>query len=281
MDELIGSDTSQGELEKLCNKLSEDWTTFAQLPIPCYTTNVVSSAMQLINGQYLPISEYFLHVAHKRCKNKLTASVRAAADRSNTPALKGWAFELEQLDVIEKAIHTPSRIIESEDGTFSLPLTSGDMVTYDGSTMGNITGEAFTIDCVKWNQGCFDVAFYVKPDLYTVSFTVSESLSFKVTLLRDLKDALEKSNATVSRVTHVAVVKEKDKCDVFAFGSAEGVGKTAETIEFQVRLALQIPLRPPTRKHRTTGRLLKLFLFILGNGRLHAPKGRDLEIRRS
>ena len=116
--------------------------------------------MQLIDGQYVPGSEYYLHVAHNECKDRLTASVRAAADASKNPALKGWAFELEQLDVVEQAIGKGPRILVSEDRTLVLPLPSSDSVVYDGSSLGKVTVDAFTILCLKWNQGCFGVAFY-------------------------------------------------------------------------------------------------------------------------
>ena len=241
IDELIGSTKTQPQnsvFGKLCGRMTqEDWSSFAQLKISSSTPSSVSSGMQLIDGKYIPVSEYFLHVAHKECKEQLTASVRAAADSSNNPALKGWAFELEQLDVIEQVIKTDPRILVSEDRALVLPISSGETTTYDGRSVENVTSDAFTIWCSRWNQGCFDVAFYVKPNLFTMNFTVAESHSLKINPLRDLKDALEKSKKTVSSLSHIAVVEEKAKCDSFSFDEAEGVGKSVATVEFSVQTA--------------------------------------------
>ena len=56
--------------------------------------------------------------------------------------------------------------------------------------MEDITSGAFTIWCRRWNRGSIDVAFYVKPNLFTMDFTVSESRSLKIiNPVRDLKDA--------------------------------------------------------------------------------------------
>jgi len=71
--------------------------------------------------------------------------VRAAAESTGNPALKGWVFVLEQLDVIEQRIQTDTGILVSEDETIVLPISSGEMTTYDGSEMRNISSDAFTI----------------------------------------------------------------------------------------------------------------------------------------
>jgi len=52
---------------------------------------------------------------------------------------------LEQLDVIEQRIQTDTGILVSEDETIVLPISSGEMTTYDGSEMRNISSDAFTI----------------------------------------------------------------------------------------------------------------------------------------
>ena len=193
--------------------------------------------MQLIDRQYIPVSEYFLHLAHQNCKEELTSSVRAAATASKNPALKGWAFELEQLDVTEQTIGTDPRILVSKDRSLVLPLESGDVATYDGSGLGTVSGDAFTIWCQKWNQRCFDVAFYTKQHLVTMNFTISDQHSLKINPIRDLKEALEKSNKRVSSLTHIAVVEEADSYINFKFGNAEGAGRNGETKEFSVQLA--------------------------------------------
>ena len=254
IDELIGSTKTQPRnsvFGKLCSRMTrEHWITFAQLKISSSTSTSVSSGMQLIDQKYVPVSEYFLHLAHTECKGQLTASVRAAADASKNPALKGWAFELEQLDVIEQTIKTDPRILVSEDSALVLPITSGETTTYDGSSMEATTSDAFTIWCSKWNQGSFDVAFYVKPHLFTMTFTVSESHSLKINPLRDLKDALENSSKKVSSYTHIGVVEEKAKCDSFSFDKAEGVGKSTAKAEFSIRTARSLRLASK-KSHRS------------------------------
>ena len=108
----------------------EDWQGFAELKISASTKFSVSSGMQRIDREYIPVSKYFLHVAHKKCKEKLTASVRAAAESSQNPALKGWAFELEQLDIMEQMTESDNRFLASEDRTLVLPLFSREAATF-------------------------------------------------------------------------------------------------------------------------------------------------------
>jgi len=163
--------------------------------------------------------------------------VRAVAESTGNPALKGWVFVLEQLDVIEQRIQTDTGILVSEDETIVLPISSGEMTTYDGSEMRNISSDAFTIWCSGWNQGCFDVAFYDKSSLITMNFTVSDRHSLKIDSVLDLKDALESSGKPVSSLNHIAVVEEKAQCDRFGFDAIEGVDKSVEQTLFFIHTA--------------------------------------------
>mmetsp|Transcript_36219 Transcript_36219/g.51236 ORF Transcript_36219/g.51236 Transcript_36219/m.51236 type:complete len:158 (+) Transcript_36219:130-603(+) len=67
----------------------------------------VNSLMQQFRTQASPLSKYVLFLAYEHCKSDLVDSVKAAASNSNNPALKGWAFELEQIDFIRLSLESP------------------------------------------------------------------------------------------------------------------------------------------------------------------------------
>lgn len=237
-------------LKRICNRLTpQDWEAFATLKIAAGTKSSVSSGMQRIDGEYVPVSKYFLHVAHQECKAKLTRSVRTAAEASNNPALKGWAFELEQLDIVEHEMAADTGALVSEDETLVLPVPS-ESTTYDGIGFNARTnGDAFTIWCSKWNQGCFDVAFYIKKKLITMNFTISSSHSLKVNPLRDLVDALLTSGKAVQSLSHIAIVEEKGKCDNFTFEDPEGAGKEGQQTVFSVETARSQKINATRSRH--------------------------------
>jgi hypothetical protein len=177
------ADDSPSVFGRLYERMTQDhWRSFAELKISSSTSSSVSSLLQRVKGKIIPVSEYVLLVAHKKCKATLTRSVRAAADAGGNPALKGWAFELEQLDAIESLINNDSKSIMSEDRAMILPIGSNKTTTYDGVSIGDTSGDAFTIWCSKWNQGCFDVAFFVNSKLITLNFTISDKHSLKINL---------------------------------------------------------------------------------------------------
>ena len=239
---VISTDDKPSVFDGLCERMkTEDWQSFAELKISASTKSSVSSGMQRIDTEYIPVSKYFLHMAHKKCKETLTASVRAAAESSQNPALKGWAFELEQLDIIGQVIASDNKFLASEDRTLAVPLFSRESATFDGmsilvpKTISN--SDCFTIWCSKWNQGCFDVAFYVSSSLMTMNFTISNTHSLKIDPLRDLMDALVDAGKEVSKVTHIAVVEDKRKSKSFSFQEPEGTGRVHETTQFLVDIA--------------------------------------------
>ena len=181
-DELITSENnSPSVFEQLAGRMSSnDWESFAQLNISDASPSSVSSVMQLIDGRYVPVSEYILRMAHTKCKAQLTASVRAAAVASNNPALRGWAFELEQLDVIEDIMKAAEpRMLVSQDKAIMIPIDSAE-TTYDGTTIVSTNSDAFTIWCSKRNQGTFDVALYRDTNLTTINFTVAQTHTLKI-----------------------------------------------------------------------------------------------------
>eukprot|EP00543_Licmophora_paradoxa_P005022 CAMPEP_0202444158 /NCGR_PEP_ID=MMETSP1360-20130828/3297_1 /ASSEMBLY_ACC=CAM_ASM_000848 /TAXON_ID=515479 /ORGANISM="Licmophora paradoxa, Strain CCMP2313" /LENGTH=616 /DNA_ID=CAMNT_0049060079 /DNA_START=720 /DNA_END=2571 /DNA_ORIENTATION=+ len=246
----VSTKTKKSIFERISDRMTvNDWKAFAQLNISSSTPASVSSGMQRIGAQYIPVSEYFLHLAHQRCKAELTKSVRAAADESNNPALKGWAFELEQLDVIEHMIETDAKVLVSEDDAFRLPVPS-ESITYDGIRFkSNPQGNAFTVWCSRWNQGCFDVAFYNASKLITLNFTISSTNSLKLNPLRDLVSALQVSGKSVTSVSHIAIVENKANCNDFKFDGAEGGGKIVEQSLFSVETARSQKLKATISAH--------------------------------
>ena len=245
--------------KKLFDRMSaQDWEAFATLSITPGTPFSVSSGMQLIKEKYIPVSEYILRIAHKKCKSKLTSSLRAAADSSDNPALKGWAFELEQLDIIERMAKEDPNILKSEDNDLVLPIYSKNMAAFDGSKItaldgGEITGsdnyDSFTIWCSRWNQGCFDVAFYLDKHLITVNFTISKSHSLKIKPISDLRSALISSEKEVNKLTHIAVIQDS-KFTGFKFGKPEGVGRATKSVLFSLNTAWSKKLRADINHNR-------------------------------
>ena len=184
LSELINSEKNAPSLfSKFSQRMTrEHWYSFAQLKVSSSTPISVNSLMQRVEGNIIPVSEYFLLVAHKECKAELTKSVRAAANGSSNPELKGWAFELEQLDTVEDLIINNPKTLLSKDRAIVLPIGSDKTATYDGVSIGHTNGDAFTIGCSRWNQGCFDVTFFVKSKLITLQFTVSKTIPSRLIL---------------------------------------------------------------------------------------------------
>eukprot|EP00980_Cylindrotheca_fusiformis_P020374 scaffold7403_cov122-Cylindrotheca_fusiformis.AAC.4 len=80
---------------------------------------------------------------------------------------------------------------------------------------------------MKWNQGCFDFAFFKKQTLMTLQFTIAEKHTLKIQFIKDLRNAIEEnSSVSVINFIHVGVVGGND--DVlrkFMFQNPEGLGR--------------------------------------------------------
>ena len=99
----------------------------------------------------------------------------------------------------------------NEKGIVVLP-TSTAKVTYNGQSVdGEVSGDTFVIEYTKWNQGYFDIAFYVKDVLVIVQFTVSSKHSLKTAFIRLLKSALENKGMAVKKITHIAIKQQSRK----------------------------------------------------------------------
>jgi hypothetical protein len=85
----------RGQLDKVLDAVEhEDWKSFTQGSVSSGSPSAANTLMQQFKGVCTPVSKYVLFRAYEKCKTDLVKSVRAAADASSNPALKGWAFEL-------------------------------------------------------------------------------------------------------------------------------------------------------------------------------------------
>lgn len=219
-------------LPKALNRMESGfWTQYAQLKITEGTESAVNTLMQVIpsptdpTGQAFPVSKYVLNQAYKECGDELVKNVKAAAEMTNNPALKGWAFELDQIDVVEKAME-PGRIVANSGGEkATVPSAT---LSFDGISLSGLVpaNTDIVIRCAKWNQGCFDIAFYQNGVLVTMQFTVSEKHSMKIEYIRHLIKALEEKGANVLTLTvthHIFVFEEEQEPSTFQF-TYEGEG---------------------------------------------------------
>ena len=158
-------------------------------------------------------------------------------------------FELDQIDLIQQAIDA-NKPITNESRDVILPACSS-KVAYNGDSLtgGNTHGDTVLIECRKWNQGCFDIAFCYQQTLVTIQFTVSASHSLKLDHLRHLRENLLRSGRTVDRVNHIAIIKDQKNLDQFQFDEAEGCGHSGGKFLFKVGLSRSSKLVPPTSFH--------------------------------
>ena len=196
--------------ERLGHVPEGDWKYFAAEAVSPSTPSSVNTLIQQFDNSTSPVSKYILFHAYDRCKTKLVRSVKAAAQQSNNPALKGWAFELCQIDLIRLSLESPAakpEYITNNDRFHFYPQSSVDYTekTLENGTIEDKEGGAVIIWCMKWNQACFDVALYQHKTLVTIQFTVAEEHSLKPNFIRRLRDQLMKQNIQVERVVHVGV----------------------------------------------------------------------------
>eukprot|EP00980_Cylindrotheca_fusiformis_P015515 scaffold4410_cov78-Cylindrotheca_fusiformis.AAC.6 len=192
--------------------------------------------MQQLNGRATAVSRYVLFEAYDRVEGDLVKTVQAAADRSENPVLKGWVFELRQLHTVKKVLtnnsedNSSKKSLKSKEGLFFQPVSEA---SFDGKKLTKekeVDVKSGTIIwCMKWNQGCFDVAFFKNDTLMTLQFTLARSHSLKLQYIRDLKNAIENCSGTsVGSVIHVGVVSN-DNVQGFNFVDIEGAGRGGST----------------------------------------------------
>jgi len=226
---------------RLNNVKANDWASFATSSVSSGTSSSVNTLMQQFDKMCTPVSKYVLFYAYDKCKTELVKSVRAAAEAVNNPSLKGWAFELEQMDLIRLSLESVQAdmnplFITNEVGLSFCPCAA---IDFDGETIRKIkTAEnekyCTIIWCLKWNQGCFDTAFLQNSTLVTLQFTVSEKHSFKPKYIRRLRDALQEKGVVVDNCVHVGVAEVNNfqfDLDTAGVGRRDNINKPEFTID--------------------------------------------------
>ena len=192
----------------LKNVEEKDWPSFARSSVSSGTSSSVNTLMQQFAERCTPISKYVLFCAYDKCKTKIVKSVRVAAEAVNNPSLKGWAFELEQIDLIRLSLESVDANPAFITNNMGLSFRPRAAIDFDGKsieTIGAVRNDGTVIWCLKWNQACFDTAFYQNSTLVTLQFTVSEEHTFKPKYIRWLRNALLDNGVVVDKFIHVAV----------------------------------------------------------------------------
>ncbi|KAG7341141.1 hypothetical protein IV203_023092 [Nitzschia inconspicua] len=245
-------------LDTLFAKIKGDeWEEFARPTISYKAPHSVNTLVQQFKGRTAAVSRYVLFEAYEKMEGKLVSAVKAAAEHSDNPALKGWAFELEQLHTIKTVFKNNStknsvkQLLISKEGLCFQPVENGE-VSFDGKKLSNSPDTEFEsgtiIWCMKWNQGCFDAAFFKDEVLLTLQFTVGSDHSLKVQYISDLKNAIEnRLEKDIKAFHHVAVVGGNASAfDNFCFKDPEGAGRNGAgwNLDFTVKTHKASPLVP-------------------------------------
>ena len=245
----------RGILRDLIEALKDDqWQAFGTSSVPSMTDDAVNTLMQRFRdrdgvAKCAPVSRYIAMIAYEKCGEKVVNAVSTAATRTGNPSLKGWAFELQQLEIIKKGFHPtpPSTHIFSDSGLAFLPTRQ---VHFDGTNLeGNIDGtnlegnvdvpQTTVVWCLKWNQGCFDVALYSKPVLVTLQFTVSKTHSLKLEYVRELREAFSSRGIKVETVAHIGINEDGQ----LHWKSATGTGRGNCEVDFTIQVNTSSPLK--------------------------------------
>jgi hypothetical protein len=217
----------------------DNWGAFKSSAIPAGTRDAVNSLMQRFTdsqqiGKCTAVSRYILMQAYERCGTDMVDAVTMAANATDNPVLKGWAFELEQLEVIKKVLKTELETTSVvSDNSFA--FRPSHEAHYDGENLKwkhSQTGVT-VIWCMLWNQGCFDVAIHFEEGtLVTIQFTISSEHSLKLAYVTALRKALKDSDRSVQRVVHIGVRDE----GLLDFKLPTGTGLSRNEVDFRVNV---------------------------------------------
>ena len=186
--------------------------------------------------------------------------MNTVASNTDNPSLKGWAFELQQLEIINKVLRTRSDTMISvsgsrTDGLDGLAFRPSRETQYDGIALvkergkgtlsetdfSELRGETVVVWCMKWNQGCFDVAIYhgETGTLATLQFTVSDSHSLHLEYVRHLRDAFHNANFSLQTFSHIGISKD----GALNWHDATGTGHRFCDPDFEIVRSESKPLR--------------------------------------
>lgn len=215
-------DLSLTELKKWFDKTVkrvENWESFAKGDLPEQAHRNVNSLMQRfpnVNGEgtrTVAVSEYILLHAYQKVRNVLTTAIAAIAKATGNAALRGWSFELEQLDRISDAVKDDDREGRRTVGAdeFQFFVEGWNEIDFDGASFSpDIEFEKAVIWCLKWNQGCFDAAFFHDKTLYTIQFTVCKTHSLKLRYIKELVALIRKKGIKVDGIVHIGVADHNE-----------------------------------------------------------------------
>ena len=226
-----------------------EWEEFTSATLAPQASDAVNSLMQQFSGKAVAVSRYILFEAYDHVEGRLVQAVQAVADATGNPSLKGWAFELKQLEIIKSVLKQSEldiagkgKAVASKEGLIFRPVPNHE-ADYDGNTLTPKGAESLDdtgtiIWCLKWNQGCFDVAFFKSKTLLTLQFTVSADHSLKLQYIKALKEAIEvhsSGSLAVETCIHVGVVGAAANFTKFKFKSPEGGGRSSWKPDFTVK----------------------------------------------
>lgn len=128
--------------------------------------------------------------------------------------------------------------IMTDDGFVLHPTRQA---AYDGQRLNQevIEDETTIIWCLRWDQGCFDVAFYRKGTLATVQFTVSDIHSLKLEHVRHLRNELQHRGHDVHEVVHIVI----NHTGELKWKAATGTGSSKYEVDFVVQICAISPLK--------------------------------------
>jgi hypothetical protein len=231
-------------------RLVNDWKVFTSNNLPDAAPFAVNTLMQRFSTNQeqpycIAVSRYVLTYAYAKCAGELVEAVSRVANATGNPALKGWAFELKQLELIKNILASRNSLPKHAKTEQGLAFSPYSQTSYDGKILEAVDSleNGSLIWCLKWNQGCFDLAFYSNSTLVTLQFIVSKDHSLKLGHVRILREALITSGNPVSSVVHIGIVPLLDETNYFQFKAATGTGRSVNETEFTVRVCLSSALQ--------------------------------------
>eukprot|EP00529_Nitzschia_sp_RCC80_P025106 CAMPEP_0113442144 /NCGR_PEP_ID=MMETSP0014_2-20120614/1458_1 /TAXON_ID=2857 /ORGANISM="Nitzschia sp." /LENGTH=540 /DNA_ID=CAMNT_0000333033 /DNA_START=10 /DNA_END=1629 /DNA_ORIENTATION=+ /assembly_acc=CAM_ASM_000159 len=226
-------------------ELVEDWKPFTISRVPSRSPDAVNTLMQRFTTPdgaleiCTALSRYVAMTAYENKGKEFVEAVKSAAKSTGNPTLKGWAFELEQIQVIKGVLQSPmDNTLVHIEGSNGLKFRPTKALDYDGTTLNGDCddpgddGDVVVIWCQKWNQGCFDVALFRTNDktLTTLQFTLAQSHSQHYEYLKELRDAVVSKFKTVDRVCHIVVTPH----DFLEWETPTGTGRSKNGIDFTI-----------------------------------------------
>ncbi len=175
----------------------------------------------------IPVSKYVLLWEYRYFRRDVANDISSTLGHAN---FMGWHFELSQYDIIRSActVNKGCKMILALEVRLALQAKTDAKAT--GADKSSIlrfcpqaetrfNGSAIEDEVVSgtvlwnsnlWNQGCFDVAFYVDETIVTLQFADKDSRTLKVQYLNPLRAAILEKGADVHRMVHVVVGKKID-----------------------------------------------------------------------